>query len=173
MKLVQWSIVLGFSSMALAAVPSDSPEDNPNLQRRALELELPEQDVHMFARSPIPPVSKIQQRQDAIANYKQAYKELNNHRLNLRQQKENGLKKHLDILNQKRQKIELAKQRRQRVQGIKERLIKERKGELKPKNEKKVIKALPIKEKKVVNVLPIKEKKNGFMKFIAKMTGKK
>ncbi|KAJ8322512.1 hypothetical protein O5D80_001904 [Batrachochytrium dendrobatidis] len=56
MKLVQWSIVLGFSSMALAAVPSDSPEDNPNLQRRALELELPEQDVHMFARSPMPQV---------------------------------------------------------------------------------------------------------------------
>ncbi|KAK5665482.1 hypothetical protein QVD99_007830 [Batrachochytrium dendrobatidis] len=55
MKLAQWSIILGASSMALAAVSPDSSDDKSNLQRRALESS--EQDVHMFARSPIPPVN--------------------------------------------------------------------------------------------------------------------
>ncbi|OAJ44717.1 hypothetical protein BDEG_27919 [Batrachochytrium dendrobatidis JEL423] len=41
--------------MALAAVSPDSSDDKSNLQRRALESS--EQDVHMFARSPIPPVN--------------------------------------------------------------------------------------------------------------------
>ncbi|KAK6091701.1 hypothetical protein MT418_007820 [Batrachochytrium dendrobatidis] len=55
MKLAQWSIILGASSMALAAVSPDSSDDKSSLQRRALESS--EQDVHMFARSPIPPVN--------------------------------------------------------------------------------------------------------------------
>ncbi|KAK6091363.1 hypothetical protein MT418_008147 [Batrachochytrium dendrobatidis] len=54
MKLAQWSIILGVSSMALATVSPDSLDDKSSLQRRALESS--EQDVHMFARSPIPPV---------------------------------------------------------------------------------------------------------------------
>ncbi|OAJ44733.1 hypothetical protein BDEG_27934 [Batrachochytrium dendrobatidis JEL423] len=40
--------------MALAATPAINPGHEFHLQRRALEL--PEQDVHLFARSPIPPV---------------------------------------------------------------------------------------------------------------------
>ncbi|KAK5673627.1 hypothetical protein QVD99_001064 [Batrachochytrium dendrobatidis] len=54
MKLVQLNILLGVSSMALAATPAINSEHESHLQRRALEL--PEQDVHMFARSPIPQV---------------------------------------------------------------------------------------------------------------------
>ncbi|KAK5670277.1 hypothetical protein QVD99_003294 [Batrachochytrium dendrobatidis] len=54
MKLAQWSIILGASSMALAATPAINPGHEFHLQRRALEL--PEQDVHLFARSPIPPI---------------------------------------------------------------------------------------------------------------------
>ncbi|KAJ8324324.1 hypothetical protein O5D80_006401 [Batrachochytrium dendrobatidis] len=52
MKLVQLNILLGVSSMALAATPAINSEHESHLQRRALELS--EQDVHMFARSPIP-----------------------------------------------------------------------------------------------------------------------
>ncbi|EGF81978.1 hypothetical protein BATDEDRAFT_23755 [Batrachochytrium dendrobatidis JAM81] len=58
MKLVQWSILLGVSSMALAATPAINLEHESHLQRRALELS--EQDVHMFARSPIPVIPTAQ-----------------------------------------------------------------------------------------------------------------
>ncbi|KAJ8329439.1 hypothetical protein QVD99_006451 [Batrachochytrium dendrobatidis] len=57
MRLTQWGILLGVSSMALAAVSPDSSDDKSNLQRRALES--PEQGVHLFARSPTPGKQKI------------------------------------------------------------------------------------------------------------------
>ncbi|KAK6092999.1 hypothetical protein MT418_006986 [Batrachochytrium dendrobatidis] len=58
MKLAQWNIVLGASSMALAAVSSGNSGHEFHLQRRALELS--EQDMHLFARSPIPVIPTVQ-----------------------------------------------------------------------------------------------------------------